>query len=316
MGKKLPTKEILRNCFTNNSDGAGFSFVQDNRIYISKGYVKFKPFFRAIKRHIGDDTSAILHFRIASVGEVSRENCHPFVIADNKKEINKTVNCTKKPVFAHNGTLPIRAKDGKSDTRQYAHIIGDPLIRNNIFRNKSLMHIMGESIGSGRMAFMNRKGDIKLLGDFEEEDGISFSNRSYKYSLGTITKYSWSKKTGKLEKEEDNAYGDDYDDYGYGGYYGRSGGWKKGWKKDTFEPVEEEKEKNEPKKEVATILLPESKAKSLFERYPISHADCEVCGSKEHIWYYPKLDTSLCQNCYNLYYEGFNEGDDEEVVNE
>ena len=312
MGKKLPTKEILRNCFTNNSDGAGFSFVQDNRIYISKGYAKFKPFLREVRKYVKEDTSAILHFRIASVGEVSSTNCHPFVVIDDKREVEKTVNCTKKPVFAHNGTLPISAKNGKSDTRQYAHIIGDPLIRNNIFRNKSLMHIMGESIGSGKMAFMNRKGDMKLLGDFEEEDGIFFSNHTYKWSLGTVTRYAWSKKTGKLEKEEDNAYGyDGYDDYsGYygGGYYGK--------RRDTFEPIAKEKEKNEPEKEVAKILLPKSKNEAIspLERYPVGHTECEMCEKKENIWYYPKIDTSLCKFCWELYYEGFEEDKDKEVV--
>ena len=304
MGKKLPTKEILKNCFVNNNDGAGFSFVKDNRIYISKGYGKFKPFLREVRKRIKDDVSAILHFRIASVGEVTRLNCHPFVVTEDKKEISKTVSCTKKPVFAHNGTLPIVAKNGKSDTRQYARIIGDPLIRNNIFRNKSLMQIMGESIGSGRMAFMNRKGNIKLLGDFEEEDGIFFSNRSYKYSIRPVVTYGWDRKTNKLKREEDAYEG--YDEYGdYSNYYG-------GWKRDTYKPVkEQEKEKKE-------ILLPLPKSKggivSLAERYPVLHTKCEMCETGEDIWYYPKIDTSLCKFCYDLYYEGFKEDEDKEVV--
>lgn len=305
--KKLPQKQILKNCFINNDDGAGFSFVKDNRIYISKGYSKFKPFFRDVIKNVKDNTPAILHFRIASVGKVSDANCHPFIISEDKEEINKTVNCTKKPVFAHNGTLPIKESNGKSDTRQYAHIIGDPLIRNNIFRNGSLRKILAGSIGLGRMAFMNRKGEIRLFGDFEEEDGLFFSNHSYKYRTSFVSNYKggW-KKESKGHNDYSHGWGG-----GYGGYYD-----------DDYYPIHEKKEEtkdpklledktkdndgdNDNNKELNAkiIQLNEDDDKKKFpaEKYPVAHTECEICGKEEQIYYYPKIDTSLCPFCFSLY---------------
>jgi len=282
MGKELPSKEILKNCFINNNDGAGFSFVKDNRIYLSKGYAKFKPFYRNVKQFIKEDTSAILHFRIASVGKVSDINCHPFVMTENKREVNKTVNCTKKPVFAHNGTLSIDATSGgRSDTIQYARIIGDPLIRNNMFRNNSLMKILKDSIGHSKMAFMNRKGDIKLLGDFEKDKGLFFSNFSYKYRYkGVVATYKGGKYVG-----------------GYNNH-----GWS-GWERDDYGdpifPILKDKKEDEKKEKV--ILLPDAKD---VEKYPVTHTPCEVClrDKGDGINYYPKIETNLCDNCYDLYY--------------
>ena len=292
-GAKLPEKSVLKNCFINNDDGAGFSFSKDNRIYLSKGYSRFKPFYKAVHHFIKDDTTAILHFRIASVGEVSGENCHPFVMSQSKTEINKTINCTKTPVFAHNGTLSIKAVNGKSDTRQYARIVGDPLIRDNIFRNKSLCKLISGSIGYSKMAFMNRKGDMKLFGEFEEEDGISFSNHSYKYR--SILKTVWEKRDDVWRKNYNknfvSAYGDDDD---YDSYYPIV-------KKHT-EEVKEVEVTPSSKEDNKIILL-----NGDLERYVVTHTQCEMCGQKKEVYYYPGIDISLCTMCISLYCVGYKE---------
>lgn len=294
--EELPSKEILKNCFVNNNDGAGFSFTKDNRIYLSKGYTKFKPFYRNVKQFIKKDTSAILHFRIASVGKVCDTNCHPFVISEDKRELDKTVNCTKQPIFAHNGSLSISASNGRSDTIQYARIIGDPLIRNNMFRNNSLMKILESSIGHSKMAFMNRKGQIKLLGDFEKEKGLFFSNFSFRYRT-TVIRSGWA--------------------HGW-----NQGEWKKNWEKKDEDydkdvpvvPTKEEKEEEEeviylPKAEDKKNIILQSIEKKDVERYPIGHCPCDVCLRDKlgGIKYYPGLDSCLCDYCYDLYYGQFTE---------
>ena len=37
-GLELPTKEILRNCFNYNSDGAGIMFNDGKQVFIEKGF--------------------------------------------------------------------------------------------------------------------------------------------------------------------------------------------------------------------------------------------------------------------------------------
>ena len=40
-GLELPTKEILRNCFNYNSDGAGIMFNDGKQVFIEKGFMDF-----------------------------------------------------------------------------------------------------------------------------------------------------------------------------------------------------------------------------------------------------------------------------------
>ena len=40
-GLELPTKEILRNCFNYNSDGAGLMFNDGKQVFIEKGFMDF-----------------------------------------------------------------------------------------------------------------------------------------------------------------------------------------------------------------------------------------------------------------------------------
>ena len=49
-GQKLPSKDILKTCFNNNDDGAGFMYVQDGKVIIDKGYMDFKSFYKRVTR--------------------------------------------------------------------------------------------------------------------------------------------------------------------------------------------------------------------------------------------------------------------------
>ena len=345
-GEPLPDKDKLLNCFLNNNDGAGFSFVKDNRVYLSKGYGRFKPFMRAIKRHIKEDTPAILHFRIASVGKVTERNCHPFIISEDKREVEKTTGCTRSPVFAHNGSFAMKeTANGKSDTRQYARIIGDPIIKNNIFKNNNLTNILANSIGFNKLAFMNRKGELLLLGDFEEEKGVYFSNRTFNYRR-TVISPTWKTEKEKKEKAErarDEALDDYYNNYGYGGGYGGYGNdyLPKNQLDKTIKEADKkaialmaQKEKEEVKDVEKEVKEERKKVEGLFEKAVEEQkkvekvasisllsdgrgrvktsSECEICkNSKEEtdvqVYYFKEIDSSICTFCWQLYFGGFKE---------
>ena len=287
---ELPGKAMLKNCFLNNNDGAGFCYAKDNRIYLSKGYSKFKSFYRAIRGKVTKETPAILHFRIASIGKVSDTNCHPFVISEDKREINKTENCTRLPVFAHNGNLSIREKNNKSDTRQFAHFMGDPVIRDNIFRSNNMMKLLEESIGFSKMAFMNRKGDIKLIGDFPKEHGVSFSNYTFRYktSSHSLKGEVWDRKNRrwvKREEEEENEYSP---------LYAKTEAQREDEAKAKKEIIVPPSSKN--------VITPTSEDIDLH-RYLAKFTACEMCGRDDgSIHYYTKPDIALCEFCYAIYY--------------
>lgn len=66
--KNIPSREILENCFNNNSDGAGFMYVLNKNVHIEKGFMNFESFYNRIieldKKINLKKRSLIMHFRI------------------------------------------------------------------------------------------------------------------------------------------------------------------------------------------------------------------------------------------------------------
>src|SRR3990170_9056739 len=105
--KDLILKEkILKNCFNNNPDGAGFCVENEDKSFtIEKGFFSFESFYSAFQPH--ETKKALLHFRIRTHGDTDIENCHPFEVSD-------TI------VFAHNGIISnVPTNKNKSDTRVF-----------------------------------------------------------------------------------------------------------------------------------------------------------------------------------------------------
>ena len=94
-GEKI-TRETLEQCFQSNPHGAGFMLSDNNKLIIRKGYFTFAGFWaswiQAHKKY--PDTDYVAHFRIATSGELDRQNCHPHKISEQL-------------AYVHNGILDI-----------------------------------------------------------------------------------------------------------------------------------------------------------------------------------------------------------------
>lgn len=78
------TNKHLKTAWNNNPDGAGFAFItKKGSVRIKKGYMTFKAFQKDYYRLVGKDTTAIIHFRIATSGGVNKRNTHPWFINQN-----------------------------------------------------------------------------------------------------------------------------------------------------------------------------------------------------------------------------------------
>ena len=89
-GNEIPNDDILRTCFRNNSDGAGFCFNTDNnQVQIVKGFMDFESFITALhkydEKYCFKNRGVLLHFRICTHGGTNPSNCHPFTISNNSK---------------------------------------------------------------------------------------------------------------------------------------------------------------------------------------------------------------------------------------
>ena len=75
-GLELPTKEILRNCFNYNSDGAEIMFNDGKQVFIEKGFMDFNSFYSRLME-IDKEVNLVnsdlaLHFRISILETVVR----------------------------------------------------------------------------------------------------------------------------------------------------------------------------------------------------------------------------------------------------
>ena len=228
-GATLPTKEILKNCFENNSDGCGFMYESKGHVIIHKGFMNFNEFYKSVKRAYKTknlkDKNLVMHFRIGTSGGIKVTTTHPFPVTNDTNELEK-LQTTCDLGMVHNGIISDYAyKDNKfSDTQNYIRDFVYPLYNLNkkFLSHASIVKILEKSSGS-KLCFLDKDDNLTLVGDFIEENGVYYSNDSYSY------KNTWTYNYNKNFKYDyyDDYYDEDYYKYNYGTDY-----------KDTKEPYD------------------------------------------------------------------------------
>lgn len=203
-GVAMPKPEYINNMFSNNKDGAGFMYANNNKVYIEKGFMNQKAFedrLDELSRQFDlTKLPMVMHFRITTHGGTKPENCHPFPISDSIGHLKKLKTRSDMGV-AHNGiiTIDCRSKD-ISDTMEYIAGQMAPLKRAvpKFYKNKDLLEMISNAIGS-KMVIMNAIGEMVFIGNFEEKDGVKYSNGTFKYG-SSLRDFCYSY----------NLYGDDF----------------------------------------------------------------------------------------------------------
>jgi len=178
-------EEKLRNCFKANSDGAGLAVNTENGILLRKGFMTEEEFIKAVRQFVTVEAPAILHCRIATHGAKDAGNTHPFIVHKDIEKLRQTEGLiTDHLIMAHNGvfirTLPAVGETVLSDTQEFIRkILYDKYVMNGIWTSESVKLLFKEFIGTNRVALMHPKKGILYFGNFEEEDGILYSNTSY-----------------------------------------------------------------------------------------------------------------------------------------
>ena len=182
-GVELPSKEILKQCWESNPDGAGYAVrvMSNGNIYFKKGFDDFKQFYDEIKVHVLKQEDAILHFRIATRGVVSRQLCHPFVI--DRDNVNP-LNGWAEGVMFHNGTFPTVPVEGEkeSDSLVVARTLSQLGFRS--YQTRAVEGLIDSALGThSRLAVLTNNSGINLFGaGWEEEEGIYYSNTRWAWA--------------------------------------------------------------------------------------------------------------------------------------
>lgn len=188
-GIKMPKKYLLQNCFLSNPDGAGIMIQYGDKVYGWKGLMSFAAFkskLSKIEKRFGnlDKLNVVMHFRIGTHGSNKPENTHPFPISecyDDLRELEWTANSA----VAHNGIIDITKyhKDVKaedvSDTMVFIKRIIAPVAKLvPVVKHRNIIESFGIASES-KLAFLDNKGNMELYGDFNDYDGVWYSNYSY-----------------------------------------------------------------------------------------------------------------------------------------
>jgi len=178
VGKEVPEKH-LKTGFDNHSDGCGIAWADGGKLHIKKGvgmkFDEFYEFYKSVKQY-----PCLIHFRKSTSGKIDEANCHPFLFADDKY------------AAIHNGVINIKCNDKDfSDTYHFIKLVLDPLIRkyNIPINDGSLNYLLCTSIGSDKLAVMDGNGKTYIFNEEKGnwEDGVWYSNTSFRWSYGTTT---------------------------------------------------------------------------------------------------------------------------------
>ena len=164
------SKEIIETSWTNNPDGAGLLYIDSKgnfQCYKTMGNRKeyIKKYNVARKE---TTLPIILHFRIATHGEVTTKNIHPFRVNSNL-------------FFAHNGIIDIETTNKVSDTVAF----NERILKNlptNFLLNDATKELIENYIDHSKLVFMNKQGYVSILNEHLgniDKKGNWFSNYSY-----------------------------------------------------------------------------------------------------------------------------------------
>lgn len=181
-GVNVPLTETLDNCFNANKDGIGFAYnLPGEDITIHKGFMNVKKLEHMLSTHqITKDHNLIIHFRFATHGKKDQGNCHPFPLTE-KFDTMRILHCTCPVAIAHNGVfggMPV--SEMYSDTMKFiGGVLSSPEVINNL-ESKSVKELIKGYCGFGsKLAFLRPQG-LSLVGNFELDEGVYYSNGQYK----------------------------------------------------------------------------------------------------------------------------------------
>lgn len=185
----LPTYSQLFNSFEYNSDGAGFMYVKNGKVIIDKGYMTWKKFYKRYQKlckkfNNFENQSLIMHFRIGTSSGNTPQNTHPYPISNKVDDLHKLYVKTNLGMV-HNGIIhdytPKDKFTNTNDTQEFILKYVSTLYNHypKFYKDKYIMSGM-EDITNSKLAFMDTTGYIYYVGDFVEENGVKFSNTSYK----------------------------------------------------------------------------------------------------------------------------------------
>jgi hypothetical protein len=166
-------KQYLRSGYYSNCSGCGFMYHDRGQLHVVKGLMTFNEFYKKVQEAGQKEHDMAFHWRAATHGPVSDENCHPYEMCDGKWAV------------LHNGicTVPMKLKH-LSDSGNFAHSVLQPAILDGTYKDVKRMKNHPQW-GWGAMVLMGGSGEVIIyneeMGRWDKDLGAWFSNGAYQY---------------------------------------------------------------------------------------------------------------------------------------
>ena len=178
-GVRLPLFKEVKAMWERNPHGAGFMYARDGKLTISKGYMTLRSLIEGLDdAHISEDEALVIHFRISTQGGINPEMCHPFPVSKQYADMCK-LDASPEIAIAHNGIIQRCSEPFAkySDTALFVTRYVSELIRKPSDIGKyALLEAISALAPNNKFALMDKYGNVQTVGDFEEVDGLLYSN--------------------------------------------------------------------------------------------------------------------------------------------
>ena len=189
------SEDIIKNIFNNNTDGAGFMWVEDGKVRWKKGFFSVDALLSSWRNHVKIDTLAALHCRIATHGAKDYKHCHPFPLTEDNRVMFKRKGSAN-AVLMHNGVMTFMETDPNynpkidSDSSAYARKMYRSFGKVERLPNETeSIAFRKETESSNRLVVFCGDGTYWTSGEWQYKDGILYSNGNWKYSYAKYYNY-------------------------------------------------------------------------------------------------------------------------------
>jgi predicted glutamine amidotransferase len=185
--KEKDKTRVLKNFdiyFSSNKDGVGLIWINGKNVFWKKGFMNLEDLKSFLKGLNFDEI--FVHFRMATSGERSVEMTHPFLISEKRDNLTEGELLENEVLLMENGVtneifsvadfLEIE-RDNKSDT----FLISEVFKKLGIFDVEEIKRKLKKIDNSSKFVLVAKQNDevkIEFLGDWVEENGVRYSNRS------------------------------------------------------------------------------------------------------------------------------------------
>lgn len=182
-GARQPSSSEIKTAFEHNPDGAGYMYARAGKVHIRKGFMTLDELQDALdQEQFTDQDAVVYHFRVSTQAGVNPKMTHPFPVYHDIRAMNlQSVKCDIG--IAHNGIIRLTSSKDEHEYSDTAIFIADYM--SSIIRHPEDIHDQSnldliDDLAKSKFALMDGNGSIEIIGSFTNDNGILWSNDSYR----------------------------------------------------------------------------------------------------------------------------------------